>query len=133
MRLLPLRQLGEGFLPDIKIATAPILGTTRRAEHLRRAGRPHAGGPLTFGRVSTDDRHGRIAAYVGEGRFTDDELKTFGTRAVVEVPELQKLMQVICRRGFEHHAAMNASRSAGVLAEAMENYLGWDVYVHGEA
>ena len=43
-------------------------------------------GPVTFARVSTDDRAGRIAAYVGEGRFTDDPLKTFGTRAVVEVP-----------------------------------------------
>jgi hypothetical protein len=40
-------------------------------------------------------------------------------------------MRFICRRGFEHHAAMNASRSAAVLAEAMENYLGWGVYVHG--
>ena len=36
----------KAFLPDIEIATAPILGThPRRAEHLRRARRPHAGGP----------------------------------------------------------------------------------------
>jgi L-fucose isomerase-like protein len=80
--------------------------------------------------VSTDDRSGRITAYVGEGRFTDDPLKTFGTRAVVEVPDLQRLMRLICRKGFEHHAAMNASKCAGVLAEAMEIYLGWDVHVH---
>jgi hypothetical protein len=39
-------------------------------------------------------------------------------------------MQVICRRGFEHHAAMNASRSAAILGEAFETYLDWDVYVH---
>jgi hypothetical protein len=39
-------------------------------------------------------------------------------------------MRVICRRGFEHHAAMNGSHSAAVLAEAWENYLGWEVYVH---
>ena len=88
-------------------------------------------GPVTYGRISTDDTNGRIIAYVGEGRFTDDELKTFGTRAVVEVPDLQKLMRVICRRGFEHHAAMNGSHTAGVLVEAFENYLGWDVYHHG--
>ena len=113
--------------------TAPILGTILGEQNTydALAGRTPSG-PVTFGRISTDDRNGRIAAYVGEGRFTDDPLKAFGTRAVVEVPELQKLIQVICRRGFEHHAAMNASRSAGVLAEAMENYLGWDVYVHGE-
>lgn len=58
-------------------------------------------------------------------------LVTFGTRAVVRVPHLQRLMRIICRRGFEHHAAMNGSHSAAILAEAWENYLGWDVYVHG--
>ena len=52
---------------------------------------------FTYGRVSTDDRAGCIRAYVGEGHFTDDPLKTFGTRAVVHVPELQKLMQFVCR------------------------------------
>ena len=88
---------------------------------------------MTFARVSTDDRHGRIVSYVGEGRFTDDPLETFGTRAVVEVPELQSLMRYICRHGFEHHAAMNASASADVLVEAFEQYLGWDVYQHGTA
>jgi len=67
---------------------------------------------------------------VGEGRFTDDPLETFGTRAVVEVPGLQTLMPFVCRNGFAHHAAMNASRSADILAEAFEQYLGWDVYRH---
>lgn len=85
---------------------------------------------MTYGRVSTDDRNGRVIAYVGEGQFTDDPLNTFGTRAVVQVPRLQELMQVICRRGFEHHAAMNASRSAAILGEAFSTYLDWDVYVH---
>jgi L-fucose isomerase-like protein len=85
---------------------------------------------VTFWRVSTDDKAGRIIAYVGEGRFTDDPLETFGTRAVVEVPNLQGLMRMICRRGFEHHAAMNASHTAAVLQESMQTYLGWDVQVH---
>ena len=80
--------------------------------------------------MSTDDLNGRIITYVGEGRFTDDPLETFGNRAVVHVPRLQDLMRTICRRGFEHHAAMNGSCSAAILAEAWENYLGWDVYVH---
>ena len=52
---------------------------------------------------------------------------------MVHIPELQKLMRFICRDGFEHHAAMNGSHCAAVLAEAWENYLGWDVYVHGAA
>jgi L-fucose isomerase-like protein len=122
----------KAFLPDVSIATAPILGSTLGEANTygALAGRTPSG-PVTFGRISTDDRKGRIAAYVGEGRFTDDPLKTFGTRAVVEVPDLQKLMRFICRNGFQHHAAMNASRTAGVLAEAMETYFGWDVHVHG--
>jgi hypothetical protein len=53
-----------------------------------------------------------------------------GDLSCAEVPELQKLMR-FCRHGFEHHAAMNASHSAAVLVEAMENYLSWEVYVHG--
>jgi L-fucose isomerase-like protein len=40
------------------------------------------------------------------------------------VPDLQKLMRFICRNGFEHHAAMNASHCAGVLAGAMDTI--WD-------
>jgi L-fucose isomerase-like protein len=122
----------KAFLPDVTIATAPILGTTLGEQNTygALAGRTPGGQPVTFGRVSTDDRAGRIIAYVGEGRFTDDPLETFGTRAVVEVPDLQALMRMICRRGFEHHAAMNASKSAAILREAMETYLGWDVHVH---
>jgi L-fucose isomerase-like protein len=123
----------KAFLPDIEIATAPILGSVLGEQNTygALAGRTPSG-PVTFARVSTDDRNGRIVSYVGEGRFTDDELKTFGTRAVVEVPDLQELMRVICRRGFEHHAAMNGSHTAGILVEAFEQYLGWDVYHHAK-
>lgn len=121
----------KAFLPDITIATAPILGTTLGEQNTygALAGRTPRG-PVTFGRISTDDGSGVIRAYVGEGQLTDDPLNTFGTRAVVEVPELQTLMRFICRNGFEHHAAMNASHCAGILAEAMETYLGWDVHRH---
>ena len=34
--------------------------------------------PFTYLRVSTDDVAGRIVAYVGEGKMTNDPLKTFG-------------------------------------------------------
>jgi L-fucose isomerase-like protein len=121
----------KAFMPDVRIGTAPILGTTLGEENTygALAGRTPAG-PVTFGRVSTDDVNGCIRAYVGEGRFTDDPLETFGSRAVVEVPQLQRLMRYICRNGFEHHAAMNASSCAEVLAETMDTYLGWPVYHH---
>ena len=66
----------KAFLPDITIGTAPILGTILGEENTygALAGRTPAG-PVTFARISTDDRNGRIAAYVGEGRFTDDPLE----------------------------------------------------------
>jgi L-ribulokinase len=40
---------------------------------------------MTFVRISTDDTSGRIRGYVGEGRFTDDPLETFGGAGVVEI------------------------------------------------
>jgi L-fucose isomerase-like protein len=121
----------KSFLPDIQISTAPILGTTLGEENTwgAVAGRTPSG-PVTFARVSTDDANGCMRAYVGQGRFTPDELNTFGSRAVVEVPELQKLMRYICRNGFEHHAAMNASACGRQLADALETYMGWNVYAH---
>ena len=121
----------KSFLPDITIATAPILGTTIGEENTWGAldGRTPAS-PLTYGRITTDDTSGRIRTYVGEGNLTDDPILTFGNRAVAHVPKLQKLMHHVCREGFEHHVVMNASRTAGVLAEAFERYLGWEVYHH---
>jgi L-fucose isomerase-like protein len=121
----------KSFLPDIKIATAPILGTVVGEENTygALAGRTPAG-PLTYGRITTADPEGRIRAYVGEGELTNDELKTFGTRAVANVPRLQQLMRYVCNQGFEHHVVMNQSHSAAVLEEALGNYLGWEMYRH---
>lgn len=121
----------KSFLPDIKMATAPILGSTLGVENTYGAleGRTPAG-PLTYGRLSTADCDGKIRAYVGEGELTDDELNTFGTRAVAHVPRLQDLLRYVCREGFEHHVVMTNSHSAAILAEAFETYLGWGTYHH---
>ena len=114
----------KSFLPDITISTAPIIGTSVGTENTYGAldGRTPAM-PLTYGRISTDDCKGIIKAYVGEGELTDDALKTFGNRAVAQINNLQGLMNYVCRNGFEHHVVMNASKTAGILKEAMENYL----------
>jgi hypothetical protein len=32
--------------------------------------------------------------------------------------------------GFEHHVAVNKIEKADAIAEALENYMGWDVYRH---
>lgn len=121
----------KSFLPDIQMSTAPILGTSVGTENTYGAldGRTPAS-PLTYGRLSTDDTRGVIKAYIGEGNLTDDDLKTFGNRAVASIPNLQSLMQYVCRNGFEHHVVMNASKTAGILKEAFENYLGWETYNH---
>lgn len=87
-------------------------------------------GPFTYARVSTDDLEGKIRVYVGEGQFTDHELKTFGGYGVFDVPNLQKLLRYICENGFEHHVAATRARVSGAVTEALSNYMGWDVYEH---
>lgn len=121
----------KSFLPDISISTAPILGTSVGTENTYGAldGRTPAM-PLTYGRISTDDCKGIIKVYIGEGELTNDALNTFGNRAVAQIGNLQGLMQYVCRNGFEHHVVMNASKTAGILKESFENYLGWETYQH---
>jgi L-fucose isomerase-like protein len=119
------------FFPDFEMSNAPILGTTLGVENTwgTVAGRVPPG-PMSYARISTDDRNGVIRAYMGDGRFTDDPLDTFGSRAVVEVPGLQKLMHHVCKNGFEHHVAMTLGDTAAILAEAFDTYLGWEIYHH---
>jgi L-fucose isomerase-like protein len=90
-------------------------------------------GPFTYCRVSTDDSWGLIRAYVGEGQLTDDPLQTFGGYGVVRIPDFQGLLRHICTRGFEHHVAFNLSQVAAAVYEALDKYLGWEVYYHGGA
>src|SRR5437667_4760446 len=85
---------------------------------------------MSFARFSTDDTAGNMRGYVGEGRFTDDPLNTFGGAGVVEIPSMQKLLHFICERGFEHHVAANLSRVASAVYEATTRYLGWEMYWH---
>jgi L-fucose isomerase-like protein len=86
---------------------------------------------MSFARFSTDDTAGKMRGYVGEGRFTDDALNTFGGAGVVEIPDLQKLLSFICEKGFEHLVGGNLSSVAASVHEASTRYLGWDIYWHG--
>jgi L-fucose isomerase-like protein len=87
-------------------------------------------GPMSFARFSTSDREGVIRGYVGEGRFTDDPLTTFGGAGVVEISRLQELLRYICENGFEHHVAANLAPVAASVQEATSRYLGWSVVSH---
>jgi L-fucose isomerase-like protein len=90
-------------------------------------------GAMSYVRFSTDDLHGGIRGYVGQGRFTNDPLETFGGAGVVEIPNMQQLLHHICRNGFEHHVAANFSHTAVAVMEAASNYLGWNMYHHEPA
>ncbi|MHC4520544.1 MAG: L-fucose/L-arabinose isomerase family protein [Planctomycetota bacterium] len=86
--------------------------------------------PATFCRTSTDDVEGQLRAYVGDGTFTNDKLDTFGGYGVMKIRNLQTLLNYVCQMGFEHHVAVNMSETADGIAEALGNYMGWDVYRH---
>jgi L-fucose isomerase-like protein len=87
-------------------------------------------GPMTFFRLSTDDRHGAIKAYVGEGEFTDDPFPMDGGIAVTKVTNLRTLLSFIARNGFEHHVAMVRGLHASAVEEAVTTYLDWPLYRH---
>jgi L-fucose isomerase-like protein len=89
-----------------------------------------APGPFTYCRISTDDLNGRISGYLGEGRFTEDKLDTFGGYGVIEVPEFQKLLHFICKRGYEHHVAATRAAVADAIEDALTTYLGWEAFHH---
>ncbi len=123
--------LPKHFLQDARMDFQAIIAGTVGKENTfgTCVGRVKSG-PVTFLRVSTDDRAGRIRGYVGEGRFTDDPLETFGGAGVVEVPRLQELLRYVCENGFEHHVAANLSTCAAAVHEALTKYLGWEIYWH---
>jgi L-fucose isomerase-like protein len=124
----------KSFMGEIReIGALDILGASLGPEKCFGAvkGRVQAG-PMTFAKISTDDERGRIRMYIGEGEFTNDVVDTAGGVAVCRVTGLQKLLDYLCRQGYEHHVAMVRGRVAGVLAEACATYLGWDVHVHGD-
>jgi len=89
-----------------------------------------AAGPMTFFRMTTDDRLGEIRCYVGEGEFTDDPTNIQGGAAVCRIENLQDMMKYVCKNGFEHHVAQVRGNWADVLEEAITTYLGWDFYRH---
>lgn len=87
-------------------------------------------GPFTYFRISTDDPKGTIKSYLGEGTITDDPYAMDGCIAVTEVKNLQGLMKYICKNGFEHHVAMCRGNVQDIIFEAIDTYLGWDIYQH---
>ncbi len=116
---------------DIKLSTLGVLGRTLGKINTFGAvyGKVTAG-EFTFFRISTDDTKGSIKSYLGTGEITDDPYGMDGCIAVTKVDNLQKMMKYICKNGFEHHVAMCRTDVKDILNEAIESYLGWNLYVH---
>jgi L-fucose isomerase-like protein len=115
----------------VEISELDILGETIGREKCFGAVKGHvAPGPMTYFRVSTDDRRGTIKAYLGEGQFTDDPFGMDGGIAVCAIPRLRELLGYLCQNGFEHHVAMTRTHCAAVLEEAISKYLRWDLHWH---
>ena len=119
------------FQNDLEIGTLDVLGTVLGHEDTFGAVKGKvAPGEMTYFRLSTDDTRGIIKTYLGEGTITNDPYGMDGGIAVCEVNNLQKLMNYLCKNGFEHHVAMVRGRVAKVVKEAVGNYLDWELYNH---
>jgi L-fucose isomerase-like protein len=116
---------------DPEISNLDVIGTVVGQEKCFGAvkGKVKAG-PMTYFRLSTDDRAGRIKTYAGEGEFTDDPFGMDGGIAVTKVPRLRQLLGFIAQNGFEHHVAMVRGHYADAVHEAVGRYLGWQSYRH---
>ena len=123
----------KGFVGnnDLKLGPLGVLGRT--LGKTRTFGAVYAkvsAGDFSFFRISTDDPKGKIKAYLGKGEITDEPYGMDGCIAVTKVDNLQKLMKHICHNGFEHHVALVRTDVVEIVQDAIENYLGWDLYVH---
>lgn len=122
----------KGFAKtDLKLGPLGVLGRT--LGKVRTFGAVYAKcteGEFTYFRISTDDTLGCIKAYLGSGEITSDPYGMDGCIAVTKVDNLQGLMKYICKNGFEHHVALVRTNVVAILEEAIETYLGWDLYVH---
>ena len=116
---------------DVEISNLDVIGASVGADKSFGAIKAQVkSGPMTYFRMSTDDRQGLIKSYLGQGEFTDEPTNIQGGSAVCVVPSLQHLLKYLCKQGFEHHVAMTRGLYANVLDEAISTYLGWDLYHH---
>ena len=63
-------------------------------------------GPMTYFRLSTDDRAGTVKCYLGEGEFTDDPFAMDGGIAVTRVPDDAEMIALANRTPFGLGAAV---------------------------
>ena len=128
MVLFHCSNLPKSFFQDTRMTVHPIMAEFDGEENTFGAiqGRIKPE-PCTLLRIETDDLYGEIKALLVEGKYTDDPLVTFGGFGVIEIPNLQDVLKVLCKEGFAHHVAASLNSVADIISEALSNYLGWDL------
>jgi L-fucose isomerase-like protein len=88
-----------------------------------------AAGPFTFSNLLTEE--GRIRAYVGSGRFTEDSIprEFFGCAGVAQVDRLQDVLLYLGQAGHRHHVTATPGLVEEAIIEALGTYLGFDLDV----
>ena len=88
-----------------------------------------AANDITYMSSKTED--GRLIFYVGEGRFTADEIEEafFGCAGVAKIDNLQEKLLTIGKMGYRHHVSVTKGFVLEAISEAFETYLGYDFIV----
>jgi L-fucose isomerase-like protein len=83
---------------------------------------------VTFGSAKTEN--GKICAFIGEGKLTDDGIEEgfFGSGVVLQTSRMQEIAEHIGREGYRHHLSLTAGRNAWAVREALSNYLGYEIH-----
>ena len=82
---------------------------------------------MTYSNCKTEN--GKLTFYIGEGRFTDDviEPEFFGCGGVAEIENLQPKLIKLGKNGYRHHTAVGVGHIEGILREAFETYLNYEI------
>jgi L-fucose isomerase-like protein len=134
MVLFHCSNLPKSFFKDTRMTIHPIM-VDKKGEELTFGaiqGRIKSK-PCTLLRIETDDFFGEMKALIAEGKYTDDDLDTFGGFGVVEIPNLQQLLKKVCNGGFAHHVAATLNEVGDIVHEALTTYLGYNVEYHNQS
>lgn len=114
---------GEGRIVDHAILANEVGAGNAYGCHVGRI----AARPMTFGSMVTDA--GRLRFYLGQGRFTEDEIPAdfFGCGGVAQIDRLQDVLLYVGRNGYRHHVSVTPGWHQEPVREALTNYLGFEV------
>ena len=74
-------------------------------------------------------RQGKLTFFLDQGRFLKEQLpkEFFGCGGIAEFDHLQDKMLSLLRYGFPHHVSLSYGDHLGVIYEAVESYLKYDL------